>query len=74
MICMGAAHPAKFGEAIEQATGSPPPMPAALDQLAEMPTRLQVLPARLDSVRDFMRQVLATVMPLPHQPSPPSPR
>lgn len=59
VICMGAAHPAKFGDAIEQATGKTPPMPAAMAQLAEMPTRLQVLPARLEAVQDYMRQVLA---------------
>ena len=65
VICMGAAHPAKFADAIEQATGSPPPMPAALARLAEMPTRLRELPARLDAVQEFMREVLATPVQTP---------
>lgn len=65
IICMGTAHPAKFADAITQAIGRPPPMPEALASLAELPTRVRVLPARLEAVREFMREILAAPLQTP---------
>ncbi len=52
-ICLATAHPAKFGEAAEQATGQPAPVPASIAGLENMPTRCQVMDADIDQVRAF---------------------
>jgi len=52
-ICLATAHPAKFGEAAEQATGQPAPVPASISGLENMPTRCQVMDADIDQVRAF---------------------
>jgi len=53
-ICLATAHPAKFGEAVEKATGAPPPLPPSIAALAELPTRCDVMDVDLDSVREFV--------------------
>ncbi len=53
-VCLATAHPAKFGEAVEQATGSPAPVPPAIVALAGMPTRCEVMDADLEQVRAFV--------------------
>ena len=40
-------------------------MPEALASLADMPTRLRVLPARLEAVQEFMRESLAAPLQTP---------
>lgn len=45
MICLATAHPAKFGAAIEQATGKDLAHHPILDALNDLPTRVQVVPA-----------------------------
>lgn len=45
MICLATAHPAKFGAAIEQATGKDLAHHPILDALCNLPTRVQVVPA-----------------------------
>ncbi len=58
VICMGTAHPAKFADAIRQATGQAPSLPPALAGLEALPTRVEVLPATLEAVQGFMRRIL----------------
>jgi len=53
-ICLATAHPAKFGEAVEQATGMPAPVPAAIAALEGKPTRCEVMDADLEKVRAFI--------------------
>ena len=53
-ICLATAHPAKFGEAVEKATGAPPPLPPSITALAELPTRCDVMDVDLDKVREFI--------------------
>ena len=53
-VCLATAHPAKFGEAVERATGIAPPFPAALAGIERMPTRCEILDADLDLIRDFI--------------------
>jgi threonine synthase len=51
VVCLATAHPAKFPDAVEQATGVRPALP---EQLADLHTRLErydVLPADLTAVR-----------------------
>jgi threonine synthase len=53
-VCLATAHPAKFGEAVEQATGTPAPVPPEIAALEGMPTRCDVMDANLDTVRAFV--------------------
>jgi threonine synthase len=55
LICLATAHPAKFGEAIIQATGLDLARHPLLDALADMPTRVRVVPACKDSVAEIVR-------------------
>ncbi len=53
-VCLATAHPAKFGEAVAQATGSQAPVPDAIMALTGMPTRCEVMEADLEKVREFI--------------------
>ncbi len=55
MICLATAHPAKFGDAIRQATGLDLAHHPILDALAELPTRVQVVPARKEAVAAIVK-------------------
>ena len=56
MICLATAHPAKFGQAIQEATGRDLAHHPILDALMNLPTRCTVLPASDSAVRGFMQQ------------------
>jgi len=53
-VCLATAHPAKFGEAVEKATGSEAPVPDAIAALTGMPTRCDEMDADLEQVREFI--------------------
>ena len=53
-VCLATAHPAKFGEAVEKATGSQAPVPDAIAALAGMATRCDEMDADLEQVRKFI--------------------
>lgn len=53
-LVMATAHPAKFPEAVEQATGVRPPLPAALADLYERPERFEILPNDFATVCEFV--------------------
>jgi threonine synthase len=55
MICLATAHPAKFGKAIAEAVGKDIARHPALDGLAALPTRCDVVPAVAGPVRDYIR-------------------
>ncbi len=55
MICLATAHPAKFSEAIRQATGRDLAHHEILDALTGLPERRTVLPASAPAVREFMQ-------------------
>jgi len=55
VIALATAHPAKFPDAVERATGIRPPLPANLADLYEREERFSVLPNDLGQVRDFVR-------------------
>jgi len=55
VVVAATAHPAKFPDAVRQATGITPPLPARLADLYERPERLSRLPARLEAIETFVR-------------------
>jgi threonine synthase len=55
IVALATAHPAKFPEAVERATGVRPPVPPALAELAEKRERITVLPNDVAAVARFVR-------------------
>jgi threonine synthase len=55
MIAIGAAHPAKFGDAVAKATGERPRLPAHLADLLERRERVTILPNDQAKVETFIR-------------------
>ena len=55
-ICIATAHPAKFPEAIERATGRDIAHHPAIDRLAALPTRCETLGNDVEAVREFIIQ------------------
>jgi threonine synthase len=53
-VCLATAHPAKFGEAVEAATGIAPPYPTALAGIEKLPTRCEVLEADIDLIKSLI--------------------
>jgi threonine synthase len=54
MVALATAHPAKFPEAVEKATGVKPALPPHLADLMERPERCSDLPNELKSVEEFI--------------------
>ena len=54
MAVMSTAHPAKFGDAVLEATGRQPELPPALAALADREEHLTALPNDLATFRDFV--------------------
>ncbi|MBO1073560.1 threonine synthase [Roseomonas marmotae] len=50
VVVAATAHPAKFPDAVERATGFRPPLPARLADLHEREERFEVLPAELEAI------------------------
>jgi threonine synthase len=55
LIALATAHPAKFPDAVERATGVRPALPARLADLYQREERYTVLPNALDAVREHVR-------------------
>jgi threonine synthase len=53
-ICLATAHPAKFGQAIQDATGQDLGHHEILDRLLDAPTRCEVLPAEENVIREYV--------------------
>lgn len=56
-VCLSTAHPAKFPDAVERATGIRPELPSALGDLMERSERITRLSADLTDVSGFVRRV-----------------
>ncbi len=54
MVTLGTAHPAKFPDAVEAATGRRPPLPAHVGDLMTRPERQSVLDNSLEAVEAFV--------------------
>jgi threonine synthase len=57
VVTLATAHPAKFPDAVERATGIRPGLPPALADLFDRPERTEHLPNDLGTVQDFVRSV-----------------
>ncbi|HEX2767859.1 MAG TPA: threonine synthase [Geobacteraceae bacterium] len=55
-VCLATAHPAKFGEAVQKATGIAPPYPEALVGIEKLPTRCALLDADEGAIRAFIEE------------------
>jgi threonine synthase len=54
-VVLATAHPAKFPDAVEQATGVRPALPPRLADLFDRPERMSTLPNELAPVQAFVR-------------------
>ena len=54
VVTMATAHPAKFPDAVEQATGVRPQLPEHLADLLDRPERTETLPNDLAAVEEFV--------------------
>jgi len=54
VVTLATAHPAKFADAIERATGVRPGLPARVGDLFDRQERYEVLPGTLDAVRNYI--------------------
>jgi threonine synthase len=61
VVTLATAHPAKFPDAVERATGVRPALPEHLADLFERPERTQTLPNDLAAVQAFVRSVARVV-------------
>jgi threonine synthase len=59
VVTMATAHPAKFPDAVEQATGVRPQLPAHLADLLARPERTELLPNDLAAVEEFVSVAFA---------------
>ena len=55
VISLATAHPAKFPDAVEAATGERPSLPAHLRSILDKPERVTVLPNDVEAVARFVR-------------------
>jgi threonine synthase len=55
VVTLATAHPAKFPDAVERATGIRPALPPHLAGLFDLPERTQTLPNDLVTVQKFVR-------------------
>ena len=55
MVTLATAHPAKFPDAVERATGVRPPLPPHLAHLFETPEQFTVLPNDLAAIQAYVR-------------------
>ena len=54
VVTLATAHPAKFPDAVEQAIGSRPALPARVGDLFAQEERFETLPADYNTVRDYI--------------------
>jgi len=59
MITMATAHPAKFPDAVEAATGIRPPLPDRLADLFDRPERYDTIASDYDTVRAAVESAIA---------------
>jgi threonine synthase len=59
VVCLATAHPAKFPDAVEQATGVRPALPDHLTDLFDRPERYDVLAADVDAVRAHVERCVS---------------
>ncbi len=56
MVCIATAHPAKFPDAVERATGIRPPLPPRLADLFDREERCAALPNELGRIKNYIEE------------------
>ncbi|NPA94840.1 MAG: threonine synthase [Thermodesulfobacteria bacterium] len=56
IVCLATAHPCKFPEAVEKATGKPVEMPERIKGLEKLPQRYEVMPPEVERVKSYVRE------------------
>ncbi|MGQ9500334.1 MAG: threonine synthase [Dissulfurimicrobium sp.] len=56
MVCLATAHPAKFPQAVKDATGKKPAQPQSLKDIEERQSRVKILPADIDTVKTYLTE------------------
>ena len=56
MVILSTAHPAKFPDAVEAASGTVPALPAWLSGLMEKPEKFEVLSSDLKMLEDYVEE------------------
>jgi threonine synthase len=59
MVTLATAHPAKFPDAVEAATGMRPPLPPRMADLYERPERVSAVPDDLGAIQTLIRERIA---------------
>ncbi len=54
MVCLATAHPAKFSEVVNKATGTLPPMTDALSEILKTKSRCKIMAAKDKDIREYM--------------------
>ncbi len=54
VVCLATAHPCKFPQAVEKATGRPPEVPEKVRGLDRLPQRYEVMPADVEKVKAYI--------------------
>jgi len=54
VVCLATAHPAKFGDAVLEATGREPEKPASLQGIEERDRRCETIAADTDQIKEFI--------------------
>jgi threonine synthase len=57
MVCLATAHPAKFGDAVREATGEAVELPPRLADLSGLPEHYEVVPNDLAAVKAKVREL-----------------
>ncbi|MCD6291900.1 MAG: threonine synthase [Deltaproteobacteria bacterium] len=60
IVCLATAHPAKFPDAVEQAIGTPPPIPQAIAELEKLPCHFDLIKADTETVKAYVMDKLGT--------------
>ncbi len=55
-ICLATAHPAKFADAVREATGSDPERPSSLEGIEDRARRCETIPADIQAVRAYLEK------------------
>ncbi len=63
MVVLGTAHPAKFPDAVEKATGKRPALPARLADLLDRTERVDRLPNDVGALKEMIDDRMAAVRP-----------
>ncbi len=56
LVCLATAHPAKFGETVENAIGRQPDLPPQLVGLSEKETRCEVMECSADKIMNYIEE------------------